>query len=1180
MFKSSHFDQPNVLAHVRFNERTDANGKKVLFIEELQSDWAQKARKEGLARDTNGWTATSIAPPGNGFSQWIIKDADGNRVTSIVGGTKESAIRKAAEGIPRAPFVGKTEAWVALAMKRMIRYAADHGFDRVASTNGEQQAARYDLSKQVDTISVTKAGHGGPYSVVARKSGTDMIAQHGLKPEDLEGLIGKDLAAKAIAQEGAHTYSGLDLKVGGEGMKAFYDQIVPNVANDVLKRMGGGRVGDVVMGGRATSAEGIGGRVQSGFDITPAMKAKVSEGQTLFVKKDGKKVPDKDLAPKVTGGKAAEAEQQFTKSGDLVTEKPEDERPEWVQTAAKDNPDLDSFLRKGGAYVQKESWRDRWTRIRHDMGTKILQATVDQFRSVLDHVSEYSYQLLRMASSGDNGVIHMLNHGQIFLNKWGAIDIKAGTKSLRAIMAPLMGEHERFLLWIAANRADKLMGEDREHLFTKAEIDAGKTLNKHDDTWKGEGTRTMAYAKALKEFHEMNKSVLDFAEAAGTLDPEVRKLFESEFYVNFRRDADPGEPEFHPSNISGMVNVKGIQRLKGGENQLHDLMENTLANWRFLINAGLRNNAAWHTLQEMEAQGTARVLKAHEVGKGDVFVMQDGKQVHYRIDDPLVAQALGSLQSVGMNGKIFDGLRWMKHALTVGTTWGLPFRIRHTIREQVTALASGTGGYNLPKNWWQGFKYTSADNPEWGRALAGGAAFHMGFDIEGNNAAYAKRLIAHGIDPKTMVATPRQAAAMLKEFGDKWREIGERSDWITRGNRYQQTYAKLIGEGMDPERAHFLASYEAKDVCDYSLHGALPQLRMLTQVIPFMNARMQGLYKLGRAAHADPKRFGAVVGAVTLATIGWSLANRNNQDYQSASDWDHDNNWLVPIGKTMYRIPKPFEVGAMATIADRGLRLIMDGLPPTEREKFAGRVVSIVGSQLNMNPIPQALSPMVQVAMNKNFFSWANINSEGDMNLSPAQRIGATTTLPAEWASSAMQAVFPKGVEQHALSPKDIDFLVNSYFSWVGQHVMATLDIAGRASGLGTERPTRRINDYMLAGDFIKQLPQNESQFVEDFYNHITRTQEAVADMHMLIKAGPRPRPSSCSTTRRTCSRSRRSSTSTQKQMGVLNSRIRYINMRTDMTPDQKRDAIDSLSQIRNQLAANAEAIRAKRLNQ
>jgi hypothetical protein len=47
-FESSHFDEPNILVHLRMNTRTDANGNKVLFLEEVQSDWGQKGKKEGF----------------------------------------------------------------------------------------------------------------------------------------------------------------------------------------------------------------------------------------------------------------------------------------------------------------------------------------------------------------------------------------------------------------------------------------------------------------------------------------------------------------------------------------------------------------------------------------------------------------------------------------------------------------------------------------------------------------------------------------------------------------------------------------------------------------------------------------------------------------------------------------------------------------------------------------------------------------------------------------------------------------------------------------------------------------------------------------------------------------------------------------------------------------------------
>ena len=38
-FQSSHFDEPNILVHLRMNTRTDSDGNKVLFLEEVQSDW-------------------------------------------------------------------------------------------------------------------------------------------------------------------------------------------------------------------------------------------------------------------------------------------------------------------------------------------------------------------------------------------------------------------------------------------------------------------------------------------------------------------------------------------------------------------------------------------------------------------------------------------------------------------------------------------------------------------------------------------------------------------------------------------------------------------------------------------------------------------------------------------------------------------------------------------------------------------------------------------------------------------------------------------------------------------------------------------------------------------------------------------------------------------------------------
>ena len=347
-FRSAHFDQPNILAHVRFNERTDADGKRVLFLEEIQSDWAQKGRKEGFRSDSKlpnkpathadivvgdeiiGWGKVQAIQDGK-FDVGGIWITPSQFEIGLVAGRDRGHLSGGLHGnmVPSAPFVGKTEAWTALALKRMIRYAAENGFDRVAWTTGEQQAARYDLSKQVDAVAAHK-NPDGTYYIQVEKNGSFLHEDPKLPESKLEDLLGKDLAKKIVSGEGKEemrdgapfkVYSGLDLKVGGEGMKGYYDKIVPSVANDVLKKLGGGKVGEVKISGQDSenlsgiksngkdywveSREGNvvsptfsdwisaenwrsgrfhGNSNQMGFDITPELARAAAEGLPLFSK--------------------------------------------------------------------------------------------------------------------------------------------------------------------------------------------------------------------------------------------------------------------------------------------------------------------------------------------------------------------------------------------------------------------------------------------------------------------------------------------------------------------------------------------------------------------------------------------------------------------------------------------------------------------------------------------------------------------------------------------------------------------------------------------------------------------------------------------------------------------------------------------------------------------------------
>lgn len=321
-YKSSHWDSPNVIAHTRSDERTDSDGGKVLFVHEIQSDWGQEGKKKGF---TKRQAKASDYPITKDRALWILTLPDGG---TIPFNTQREAERqreiyladKPEFGITPAPFVTDTKAWVALAVKHIISDAVDRGINKVAFINGEQAADLYDLSKHISRVNVVKDFDGKTYTIGAfDKSGREVLQRQDVDEDKLPDYVGKELAEKIVEMKSGEgkIFSGLDLKVGGEGMRGFYDQIVPQVVRDIAKRMGGrveeievltsepydpqpgttnyvdenGRLEQVwhdqgEFYGKDRYGDYKGWMTQLSLEITPAMKAKIlAEGMPLFSRK-------------------------------------------------------------------------------------------------------------------------------------------------------------------------------------------------------------------------------------------------------------------------------------------------------------------------------------------------------------------------------------------------------------------------------------------------------------------------------------------------------------------------------------------------------------------------------------------------------------------------------------------------------------------------------------------------------------------------------------------------------------------------------------------------------------------------------------------------------------------------------------------------------------------------------
>lgn len=1420
-YRNSHWAEKNVLAHIRTTDRVDADGKRVLFVEELQSDWGQSARKHGTrgAGDSEPFTqleleqslvrarAVVAANDDLGFDGTgeALTDLRGQRGINIAANfdldAEDAATiqryldidrerrewrQRTDQAVPRAPFIEKTDAWLALAIKRVIKLAVDGGYDKVAFATGAQQLKNYPtLRSQVDRIDYVK-NPDGTYEVHAIALRGRSVSRDDLDAAGVAELVGQEIADRIIADEGTlhasgkRSLSGVKLEVGGEGMLAFYDKIVPAAANKLLAKLGGEKVGEVRIPKTEAKAEPDWAHVRSmasqvsrgvldydefrsetdlqgfvtdadlealhspyqrgatlgvvntfvstvrariaagknmkqlGFDVTDALRARAQSGLPLFQTKgfttrevqvdgkwrsidnskgqliatefehqakfwrqfkdspvvdakgrplvlyhgtlarsdfsefsggagrvtyaspdpayasrfasieggrvmplymalqeplDARELGHKELTPqqvldflddssvkvnkelenRIRGyGKAewwAHMRQrpemvaaiqaagydgviQQESVGDHAADAYVSFKPEQIKSAtgndgtfsAKDpdirfaqrapawqgvygdlTPAQEQALRNVGGIKQPETLADRWARLKQNLGLRIQQGVFDQFAPLRD-LDPKAYMMARLSKGSEGTMEAALFYGKPFLRD-GVPDVDVTDGGFAKVLATLKGEHDRFLWWVAAQRAERLKTEGRENLFTDRDISSLKTLA---DGQMADGSgRAQIYRDALQQLNDFNDAVLKVAEESGLIDAEARELFKGQPYVPFYRVMED-EALAGPRFSSGLVNQQAYKRLKGGQSQLNDdLLENMLLNWAHLYTAAARNRAAIAAIDS--AQTLAIAYPTHPGAKDAVKVMREGVANFYNIEDPYLMEAVTALHYTP--SPLMAPLAKMKKLLTFSVTVNPMFKVRNLLRDSVSAMAQSDLSYNPLKNVAQGWKAAGPDSQTYASMLASGGVMRFGSLEETERVRARIEKLGGKLADETQMHSLKMAMEQLWEV---YNELGDRSENANRTALYEQ----LIAKG----KTHAEASYLARDLMDFSMSGKWPVVRFLTQTVPFLNARLQGLYKLGRSAKEDPLRFAAVTGAVALASLALMAFYGDDDDWKRREDWDRDNYWWFKIGSTAYRIPKPFEVGAIGTLAERSAELFFSKEMTSAR--FLDRLSFMASQTFSLNPIPQAFSPLVDVYANRDSFTRRPIESLTDEKVRPEDRYDERTSeigrlLGAIGMPEPLSLL--KG-EYKELSPKQFDFLLQGYFSWMGSTIAAVTDYGVRPLLDRGERPERKMGVGM-----VQTLPAGGSRYVTAFYEQAREIEQAYASYRAALREGNQAKADRIAG--EGIIQNHVAAGRVRNRMDALSAQSRAIERNTDLSAADKRQRIDQINELRNQLA-------------
>ena len=1178
-FMSGHWDEPNVLAHIRFNDRTDADGKRVLFIEEIQSDWHQKGRKKGYASNKPP-ADLSVRQLPNG--QFV---GDWNGMGRSVGpyATREQVIAEATakqgSGIPDAPF--KTT-WHELAIKRMLRFAVDGGYDRIAWTPGEVQADRYDLSKQIERIEYNESAQGG--RLTAEKNNELLILETGVTPDKLENYIGKEAARNLLdaplTGDGNQwrVLEGLDLKVGGDGMRGFYDKILVDAFNKFGKKFGA-----------LVWRTKIPVRQTDDFEVVD------TRGNVLFAG-SSRSIADEVLARENRREPGSARIEYRTKD---IPAHSIDITPQ-MQSAipggmpmfapyrpATGNPDLDAFYSKIGK--QHIPIREKISQFFEGLGDRVRQQALDHFHGIARTGDIEGYMSARL-STGTAGLMRAIM-------EWGhpvwdnGLHGVAGDHGFLDIIRPLGNDVEAWAAWMVARRADRLKGEGRENLFSQDEIDAALAT----------GNGRQDFIAAAEQYAEFKKKILDFAEAAGIVDPTTRPLWENDDHVPFYRIMEDGLLKGARAGRGLGFVKKQIVQLKGGSQNIGDPIENILRNWTALIEASVQAQAARTIIDNltgtglvvkiddpslthvMNTQALQQLLTQAQINPasmspasqsgllalsqpaankdGVITIWRDGKRERWQVHDPMLFKSMQSISPDAWSPWM-ELLRAPKRVLTKTINVVPLFIVRNFWRDIWSAFTIGTTNR-------QAIPFVPIlDN------LKGAAEMLRRTDT-------SKTLIASGAGFVGTGFNPRDAAAEAVSLAKDVR-LGHRF-WHSPALLYK-AYMRLSEAAENASRVAIYeaaiksgrskmeSAFEAKDVMDFSLRGSSSIARFFVETVPFWGARTQGLYKLGRAFAGNPAGVFLRGMLLTMGTLAMFLRNYDDERYKELTLDQKNLYWhafdLLEDGDH-WMIPKPFEVGTIFGIVPEAM---LDAFITNAKEPDAAKqslqVISHAFTQaLDLKPEIAAVWPLVELALNKNTFTGAPILNMGDRGVLPEEQDAPFVRSTYRLLAHAMPDAAPEALR----SPKQLQHLARGYMGSLQDWVLfATDKVAQNVSGEGAP-PKGAATEPLFIGGFRRTGPARQTKPLNELYTIAEETNAIVKSIDKLTgqqitPAGER-RVEQLVETKAFEIGVAKNFADAVKQVSDLRKAQRAIQLDKVMSPQEKRQKIEEIQNGINEIA-------------
>ena len=594
----------------------------------------------------------------------------------------------------------------------------------------------------------------------------------------------------------------------------------------------------------------------------------------------------------------------------------------------------------------------------------------------------------------------------------------------------------------------------------RAMIEPGLSLVKNmpeleeiSDTWQG------IRANAVKAMIDGNLWSMKYAE----------DMLDNAAYVPFYRDEQLDEGGGPQEFIKGMEVKAEEFRLKGSNAAVNDVFDNMVRWTQYAINRSVRNHKALQMVDigtdlQVGDRKMAEKVDKMDPKKNTIRVFRDGTQEIYSMADPLYVDAFSAISNVTIPSLKF--FTWFSNLLRQSVVLYPLFSVAQVPQDAISAMF--TSGLKTR----YALRIPALAVKEFVKTLAKTSATHNLLKTYGAtgvrdfNAAVARQDIQIAAGLKGAKGVGGKAIEFLSH-------VAMAADNSVRQAVYEASMQQGLSKGEAIEKAF--------DIINFRRRGTSKLVNLAGQTVPFFYAYMsvqRTAYKVLTGVGISPQArkealttLATTSGAVMALSLLYVMMNGGDEEYEKTPDAVRDRTLNIP-GTGGLRIPLRPDLFLMPKVLTEHLYHLITDTGLSDGAKFRKSVADgVANAVLSPQPIPQAVKPAIEVAINYDFFQGRPLIGQFEKQKEAERQFNDNTS------------EFSKMLGQFGVSPIAADHVIRGMFGSAGGLFLYTTNFMIN-SDPDVPRPELSFRDALssLPGTSGFVTKASENALKTDFY--------------------------------------------------------------------------------------------------